>query len=269
MPIHPTAVIHKGAEIDATADIGPFCIVGSRVKIGPRTRLLAHVVVSNHATLGADNVIHPFACVGGVPQDLKYAGEPGRLLVGNNNIIRENVTLNIGTQAGAMQTTVGSGCLLMAYAHVAHDCTLDDGVILANGVALAGHVRLGEKAIVGGVAAIHQFCHIGRLAFVGGGAMVAQDIPPFCIAQGDRATLAGLNTVGLRRSSWPHSRIQAVRAAFGALFGGAQPRAAALAQVEQNLAPETPEVAELCAFVRASERGVPSARRAGNASADA
>ena len=265
MPIHPTAVIYRGAEIDATAEIGPFCIVGSRVKIGPRTHLISHVVLANHTTVGADNVIHPFASVGGLPQDLKYRGEPGRLLIGNNNIIRENVTLNIGTENGAMQTTVGNGCLLMAYAHVAHDCTLDDGVILANGVALAGHVHLHHKAIVGGVAAIHQFCRIGRLAFVGGGAMVAQDIPPFCIAQGDRATLAGLNTVGLRRAGWPRARIQAVRTAFTDLFSGQMPRATALKEVEQGLAKEIPEVAELCTFVRTSERGVPSARRNGSA----
>ena len=258
-------MIYRGAEVDATAEIGPFCIVGSRVKIGARTQLISHVVLANHTTIGTDNVVHPFASVGGLPQDLKYRGEPGRLLIGNNNIIRENVTLNIGTENGAMQTTVGNGCLLMAYAHVAHDCTLDDGVILANGVALAGHVHLYEKAIVGGVAAIHQFCRVGRLAFVGGGAMVAQDVPPFCIAQGDRATLAGLNTVGLRRAGWPRTRIQAVRSAFTDLFSGETPRATALKNVEQKLTEDFPEVAELCAFVRTSERGVPSARRNGSA----
>ncbi|HET6345940.1 MAG TPA: acyl-ACP--UDP-N-acetylglucosamine O-acyltransferase [Myxococcota bacterium] len=261
MPIHPTAIVHRGAEIDATADIGPFCVIGPRVKIGPHTRLISHVVVDNHTTLGARNVVHPFASLGGNPQDLKFKGEPARLLVGNDNVIRESATLNIGTEGGHMQTTLGDGCLLMAYAHIAHDCRVGNGVVLANAVSLAGHVDIGHHAILGGLAAVHQFTRIGRMAFIGGGAMVAQDVLPFCIAQGDRAQIAGVNVVGLKRSGWSRDRIAAVRRAVKALFAPDQARQAALEAVETEQAPHAPEIAELCQFVRSAQRGVCSMRR--------
>ncbi len=256
MAIHPSAIVHKGAEVDPSAEIGPFCVVGPRVKIGANTKLLSHVVVDHDTTLGARNVIHPFAVVGGAPQDLKFKGEPARLILGDDNVIREGATLNIGTAGGHMETRIGSGCLLMAYSHVAHDCRLGDRVILANSVGLAGHVDIGDNVIMGGIAGVHQFCSVGRHAFIAGGGMAAQNVPPFCIAQGDRAQLVGINVVGLKRAGWSRERIQAVREAFKRLFLSDNTRLLALERTEAELAPQYPEVAEMCRFIRESKRGV-------------
>ncbi len=262
MAIHATAIIHSGAEIDPTAEIGPYCVIGPRVKIGPATRLISHVVVDNDTTLGASNVIHPFAALGGPPQDLKFKGERSRLVIGDNNVIREGATLHLGTSHGHMETRVGSNCLLMAYSHVAHDCTVGDRVVLANSVGLAGHVTVGDNVIMGGIAGVHQFCRVGRNAFVAGGAMASQDVPPFCIAKGDRAQLVGLNIIGLKRAGWSRDTIQLVRKAFHELFLSDGTRLAALERTEQDLAPQAAEVAEMCRFVRAAKRGVCRARMA-------
>jgi UDP-N-acetylglucosamine acyltransferase len=256
MPIHPSAIIEKGAEVDSSCDIGPFCVVGPRVKIGPRTRLIGHVILQNRTTLGCDNVVYPFACLGGIPQDLKYGGEASQLYIGNNNVLREYVTMNIGTSGGFMQTTIGNHCLFMASSHIAHDCRVGNHVVVANGVALAGHVDLHDWAIIGGLAAVHQFCRIGRLAFVGGGAMVAQDVPPFCLAQGDRASLAGINVVGLRRAGLPRSTIAQVHTALRQIFSTDQVRAEALKETRRTLAEDCPEVRELCDFIASAHRGV-------------
>lgn len=261
MAIHSTAIVHAGAEIDPSADIGPYCVIGPHVKIGANTRLLSHVVIDNDTVVGTGNVIHPFAALGGPPQDLKFKGERSRLVVGDNNVIREGATLHLGTSHGHMETRVGSNCLLMAYSHVAHDCTVGNRVVLANSVALAGHVTVGDNVIMGGIAGVHQFCRIGRNAFIAGGAMASQDVPPFCIAKGDRAQLVGLNVIGLKRAGWSRDTIQTVRTAFQELFLSAGTRVAALERVERDFAPQCPEVAELCAFVRGAKRGVCQARR--------
>jgi UDP-N-acetylglucosamine acyltransferase len=256
MAIHPTAVVGKGAEIDPSAEIGPYCVIGPRVRIGEKTRLLSHVVVDNDTTLGARNTVHAFASLGGAPQDLKFKGEPARCIIGDDNVIREGVTVNIGTQGGHMETRIGSNCLLMAYSHVAHDCVVGNRVILANGVGLAGHVEVRDFVIVGGTAGIHQFCVIGRNAFIAGAAMVAQNVPPFCIAQGDRAQLVGINVVGLKRAGWSRESINTVREAFKRLFVSDTTRMTALERTEQELAKEHPEVAEMCTFIREAKRGV-------------
>jgi UDP-N-acetylglucosamine acyltransferase len=264
MAIHPTSIVHPDAQIHPTATIGPFCTIGPYVRIGADTQLISHVVVSNHTTLGARNVVHPFASLGGAPQDLKYKGEPSRLVVGDDNVLRESTTLNIGTAAGHMETRVGNGCLLMAYAHVAHDCILEDGVILANSVGLAGHVVIGAQAILGGLSAIHQFCRIGRLAFVGGGTMVAQDVPPFVTAQGDRAAVAGLNSVGLRRAGWPRHDILALRRGLNLLFRATHTRQENLVELAKLSTAGgghgVAALAELHAFVQAASRGICRAR---------
>ncbi len=256
MGIHPTAIVHGGAEVDSSAEIGPYCVVGPKVKIGPETRLVSHVVVDNHTTLGARNTVYPFASVGSPPQDLKFRGEPSRLTIGDDNVIRESATLNIGTEGGGMETRVGNGCLLMAFSHVAHDCVLGNHDILANGVGLAGHVTLGDRVIMGGMSGVHQFCRVGRNAFISAGAMVAQDVPPFCIAQGDRAQLVGINVVGLKRGGWTRESINAVREAFRSLFVAQTARLVALERVEKNLATAHAEVDEICQFIRRSDRGV-------------
>ncbi len=268
MAIHPTAVVHKGAEIDPSAEIGPYCVIGPRVKIGRETKLLSHVVVDNDTTIGARNVLHPFASIGGPPQDLKFKGEPARVIIGDENVIREGVTINMGTAGGHMETRVGSRCLLMAYSHIAHDCIVGDGVIMANTATLAGHVTLENDVRISGIAAIHQFVRIGRAAFLAGGAMVAQDIPPWCIAQGDRAELAGLNVVGLKRSGWSRERLGALRECFKTIFYPEGTRAQGVDRAEAELAPKSADVAEFVAFIRASKRGVASARPVGAGDSD-
>lgn len=261
MAIHPTAVVHKGAEIDSSADIGPFCVIGPKVKIGPQTRLVSHVVVDNDTTLGARNVVHPHATLGGTPQDLKFKGEPARVIIGDDNVIREGVTVHIGTQTGHMETRIGNSCLLMAYSHVAHDCQLGSRIIMANSVSLAGHVEIADNVIMGGLAGVHQFCQIGRNAYIAGGAMVAQSVPPFCIAKGDRAKLVSINLIGVKRAGWSRDKVHAVRHAFQMLFQSDEPFKAALARAEAELAPGFPEVAEITRFIRAQKRGVCPGRR--------
>lgn len=256
MKIHPTAVVHKGAEIDPTAEIGPFCVIGPKVKIGPQTRLLSHVVVENDTTLGARNVVHSHAVLGGTPQDLKFRGEPARVVLGDDNVLREGVTIHIGTQGGHMETRVGNSCMLMAYAHVAHDCHLGNRVIMANTASLAGHVEIDDNVIVSGLAGVHQFCRIGRNAYVAGGAMVDKSVPPFCIAKGDRARLTSINIIGLKRAGWSREKIHTVRHVFQMLFQSGEPFRAALARVEAELAPRYAEVDEMCRFIRGQARGV-------------
>lgn len=254
--IHPTAIIAAGAEVAGDAEVGPFCVIGPHVKLGAGSRLLSHVVVDGHTTIGRNNIIHPFAGVGTLPQDLKFKGEPARLVIGDNNVIREGVTLNIGTEAGSMETRIGNGCLFMANSHVAHDCVIGDHVVMANCVGVAGHVDIGDHVIIGGLAAIHQFCRIGRNAFVAGGGMVAQDIPPFCIAQGDRAQLVGINVVGLKRTGWERQRIGGVRQAFKQIFQTGSTRLLSLERAEKDLAHDNADVREMTEFIRTATRGV-------------
>ena len=262
MAIHPTAIIDESAELDATVEVGPYCVIGPDVRIGAGTRLLSHVTIANHVVLGANNMVHPFAVLGGPPQDLKFKNEPSRLIIGDDNVIRESVTMNRGTSHGHMESRVGNGCLFMAYSHVAHDCVLGNSVILANSVGLAGHVTLEDNVSVAGLAGVHQFCVVGRCAFIGGGAMVAQNVTTFWIAVGDRAQLAGLNIIGLRRAGWSRENLHLLRDAFRRIFLGVESRKVALEKVELEMAPQLKEIAELCAFIRkAGERGVCSARR--------
>jgi len=256
MAIHPTAIVHKGAEIDSSAEIGPYCVIGPKVKIGPQTRLLSHVVVDNDTTIGARNSIHPFACIGGTPQDFKWKGEPARVIIGDDNMIRESVTIHIGTATGHMETRVGNGCLLMAYTHIAHDCHLGNRITMANAVSLAGHVRIDDFVIVGGMVGVHQFCHIGRNAYIAGATMLPRSVPPFCIARGNRAVLAAINIIGLRRAGWKRETIHAVRHAFTSLFRSPLTAEESLARTEAELAPRFAEVDEMCKFIRASKRGV-------------
>lgn len=257
--IHPTAHIEHGAQIDPSAQIGPFCTVSAGAVIGAHTQLMAHVVIEGDTTLGSGNRVHPFAVLGGAPQDLKYQGEPSRLRIGDNNVIRESATLNRGTEAGSMETQVGSGCLLMAYTHVAHDCVVGDGVILANSVALCGHVRLDEQVIVGALVGIHQFCHVGAHAFVAMGSVLTQDAPPFGVVQGDRAQWVGVNTIGLQRRGWDAARVKFLCEGYRILFQARKTRLEALKHLEEMQARgEDPhgDIAQLCTFIRASSRGI-------------
>ena len=255
MAIHPTAVVEPGAQVDPSCEIGPFAVVGPNVVLGPRNVLSAHAIVKGHTTLGEGNRVFPHAVVGEIPQDLKYGGEPTRLVVGNRNTFRECVTINLGTVQGGGVTTIGNGCLFMAYSHVGHDCTVGDSAIIANSVALAGHVLLEDHVHFSGLSASHQFCRIGRLAFVSGLTGVTMDVAPYCTVAGARAELGGMNAVGMQRAGMTEEQIGRVKQAYKILFRSSLGVAEAIAQMEAELG-DYPEVAHLVAFVRGSQRGI-------------
>ena len=252
--IHPTAVVAAGAELADGVVIDPYAVIGPQVVIGPDTWIGPHAVLEGPTTLGARNRVFQFASVGGVPQDLKFRGEPSAVEIGDDNQIREFVTINRGTAAGSMLTRIGSGCLFMTQSHVPHDATVGNNVILANGVALGGHVRVDDYAIVGGLAGVHQFVRLGESSLCAAGAMVSQDVPPFCTVAGDRARLHGLNLIGLQRRGLTEETIRALKRAYRMLFA-ATPRREAEREVESAF-PDIKEVHDLVGFLRASERGV-------------
>lgn len=253
--IHPTAIVEDGAEIGAGTKVGAYSVIGSDVRVGERCVIGPHVVISGHTTLGDENAISPFASIGGDAQDLKYAGEPTRLEIGSRNRFRESVTINRGTAEGGGVTIVGNDCLFMAYSHAAHDCRVGNGAVLANCAALAGHVELGDHATIGGLAAVHQHTRIGDLAFIGGGAMVVMDVPPYCVAVGDRAKLQGVNVVGLRRSGMDEQSVRDVRNAYKIFFQSGLRMQDALDRLREEYA-ESPHVENLASFVQQSKRGV-------------
>jgi UDP-N-acetylglucosamine acyltransferase len=218
--IHPSAVIEDGARLGAGVEVGPFCHIGPQTRLGDGVRLVSHVSLAGDTTVGARTAIFPFASVGHQPQDLKYRGEPVRLTIGEDCIIREGVTMNPGTAGGGSETIVGPRSVFLANAHVAHDCRIGEGVILSNNVMLAGHCQIGDFAILSGGAAAHQFVRIGAHAFVGGLAGVEHDLIPFGLALGNRASLAGLNVVGLKRRGFSHEAIHELRRAYKMLFNG-------------------------------------------------
>jgi UDP-N-acetylglucosamine acyltransferase len=255
--IHPQAIVHPNAQLDSGVVVGPFCVVGAHVKIGRGTVLHSHVVVEGHTTLGAENQVFPFASVGHAPQDLKYRNEPTELIIGDRNRIREGATLQPGTVQDLGKTLVGSGNLFMAYTHVAHDCIIGDENILANAVQLAGHVIVENRAVLGSMSAVHQFCRVGELAMVGANAMVTQDMPPFCNCHGDRAVLRGLNLIGLKRKGYSSETNAALKKAYALLFSSGYPTVEQAVEKcdEEGLSVFEP-VAQLIAFVRQSKRGV-------------
>lgn len=253
--VHPTAVVHPDARLHETVEVGPYAIIGPKVTIGEGTRVGPHAVIEGRTTLGARNHVFQFASVGAVPQDLKYAGEDTELIIGDENIIREFATLNIGTVGGGGATRVGNRNLFMNYSHVGHDCVVGNGNILANSVALSGHVEVTDHVILGGLAAVHQFTRLGKHAFIAGGAMVTMDVPPYCTAQGDRAELMGLNTVGLSRHGFTDEQQARIKEAYRILFRSKLVLAEALAKLKAELAGH-PEIDELIEFVSSSKRGI-------------
>ncbi len=253
MAIHKTAVVDPSAKIDPTAEIGPYAIIGPDTEIGPRTKVGAHAVVE-YATLGADNVLHAGCYVGTPPQDLKYAGEKTRLVMGDKNTVRECVTINRGTAQGGGLTKIGSNCLFMACSHVAHDCVVGNNVIVVNAVLLAGHVTIGDGAVLGGMCAIHQHTRIGRLAMLGGASMNGQDVLPFANTQGDRATMRGINMLGLKRAGVPPESRTALKDAYKTLFLSGMTQVDALAKLKAGKV--DPVVQEWIDFIEsAGKRG--------------
>ncbi|HLT30821.1 MAG TPA: acyl-ACP--UDP-N-acetylglucosamine O-acyltransferase [Myxococcaceae bacterium] len=253
--IHQTAIIAEGAELHPSVEVGPYAVVGPHVKIGEGTRIGPHAVVEGRTTIGRDNRIFQFASVGAIPQDLKYAGEPTELVIGDGNQFREFTTVHLGTVGGGGVTRIGNRNLFMANSHVAHDCVIGDGCVMANSVALAGHVEVDSHVILGGLSAIHQFTRIGAYAFVSGGAMVAMDVPPYCTVQGDRAELAGLNTVGLTRHGFTSEQVRRVKDAYRILFRAKLGLNEALSKVRAQFG-GAPEIERLLTFIEASKRGI-------------
>ena len=258
--IHPTAVVAPGAIVGSDTTVGPYSVIGEGVRIGCGNQIGSHVVIEGRTTIGDFNAVYQFASIGAAPQNLKYQGEDTVLTIGSGNIVREYVTIQPGTEAGGGRTAVGNGNLFMACSHVAHDCIVGNGVRLGNSAALAGHVEVGDGAILSGLSGVHQFVRIGRMAFVSGGAMVAQDVPPFCLVQGDRAHLVSLNLTGLQRAGMPANEIASLKRAFRALFHGKGTLAERLASIAAH-ASEFPSAKELAGFVASSKRGAVSVRR--------
>lgn len=255
MAIHPTAIVDVRAEVASDVEIGPYAIIGPGVVLREGVTVGSHTVLVGPTDVGPRTRILHHAVLGEDPQDKKYDGAPTRLEIGSDNVFREFTTANRGTRPGGGVTRIGSHNLFMAYSHVAHDCTVGDHCIFANSVNLAGHVVVQSRAILGGLAGVHQHTRIGRAAMVGGGGMVAQDVPPFTIAQGDRARLFGLNIVGLRRNGFGLDVLTALKGAYRELFHQGLPLRIALEQVREVYA-EVPEVMELVEFIATSTRGI-------------
>jgi UDP-N-acetylglucosamine acyltransferase len=254
--VHPTAIVARGAELGEGVRIGAYCTVGRDVVLEDRVELISHVVVDGHTHIGPDVVLYPFCTVGLAPQDLKYQGQPTRCEIGARTQVREHCTIHRGTVTGKGITRVGADCLLMAVAHVAHDCTIGDHVIIANNVVMGGHVGIGDHAVIGGAAALHQFVRIGRAAMVGGVSGVEADVIPFGSVIGNRARLAGLNVIGLKRRGFDKAQIQLLHNAFRDLFRRDGVFAQRLAGVRTRYGAEA-LVAEVLAFVDApSHRGL-------------
>ena len=251
--IHPTAIVEPGAKIAAGVEIGPFCHVGPDVELGENVRLVSHVVIDGLTTVGEGAVIFPFCTVGLAPQDLKYKGEPTRCEIGARTQLREHCSIHRGTATGSGTTRVGADCLLMAVVHVAHDCDVGDGVVIANNVVMGGHVSIGAGAVIGGAAALHQFVRIGRGAMVGGVSGVEADVIPFGSVIGNRARLAGLNVIGLRRRGVDRAGLHALRAAVRDLFSGSGVFADRVASVRATQSDDT-LVTEVLAFIDAPSR---------------
>ena len=254
--IHPTAIVHPEAQLDPTVQVGAYAIVEADVQVGAETRIEPFARIQGPTSMGQKNHIHSYACIGGPPQDLKYADEPTVLEIGDRNTIREYVTIHRGTEGGGGKTCVGSDCLIMAYAHVAHDCILGDSVILANAATLAGHVTVHDKAVVGGLSAVHQFVRIGESAYIGGMTGVSQDVPPFMLVAGERGWLHGLNVIGLRRQGFTRDELSLLKRAYQLLWRSGMRRHQALQEIRNELGADNPRLAQLLDFVESSSRGL-------------
>ena len=256
--VHSTAIVDPRAELAPDTQIGPYCIIGPNVKIGAGTKVRSHAVIEGWTTIGANCDIFQFASVGAVSQDLKYRGEECYVVIGDNTVIREYVTVNIGTIGGGKYTKVGNNCLLMACSHVAHDCIIGNGVIMANAALLAGHVTIDDFAIIGGGAAVHQFVHIGRNAMIGGVARVSADIPPYCIVGGTPTSVAGLNLVGLKRSGLGIEAIRKIKAAYRLLYRSNLNFREAVEEIAKL--ERTPEIQIFLDALERAERGIMKSR---------
>ena len=255
MEIHPTAVVHPRATIGPGVKIGAYCVIGENVRIGKDTLIDSHVVVEGWTDVGERCHLFPFVAIGTAPQHMRYRGEPTRVIIGNENVIREFVTIHRATAEGGGITTLGQGNFIMAYSHIAHDCKVGDQVIMANASTLAGHIVVEDFAIVGGLVAIHQFVRVGCYSIIGGASGIPKDIPPYMCAAGNRAKLFGLNTVGLKRHRFSEATVAALKQAYRILFRSHLILNKAVEKVEAEV-PQLPEIRHLLDFLKNSKRGV-------------
>ncbi len=258
--IAPTAIIEEGAQIGDNVIIGHFCVIGAEVSIGVGTKLYNNVTVLGKTTLGENNNIFPGAVLGTQPQDLKYKGEKSELIIGNNNTIREYAMLNPGTAGDKNKTLIGDNNLLMAYTHIAHDCCIGDHCILSNNATLAGHIHLGNYVTIGGLTGIHQFVKVGDGAMIAGASALGQDVPPFCIAEGNRAVLKGLNRYRLRLM-FESEEIDRISTLYKKLFSGQRIIKEVAEEELHNNKPFSPNIAKMCQFILESSRGIPVINR--------
>lgn len=252
--IHPTAIIHEGAKLAAGVGVGAYSIIGEHVEIGANTWIGPHVVVTGHTRIGSDNRIFQFSSIGEQPQDKKYAGETTYLEIGDRNTIREFCTLNCGTSQDVGVTRIGSDNWIMAYVHIAHDCQVGNQIVLANSVNLAGHVHVGDWAILGGYTGVHQFCRVGAHSFCGGGTILLQDLPPYVMAAGDPCKTHGINSEGLKRRGFSSPAIMAIKRAYKALYRQGLSLDDAKAQIGAAVG-ETPELQIMLDFISVPGRG--------------
>jgi UDP-N-acetylglucosamine acyltransferase len=251
--IHPQAIIDPGAKLGKEVDVGPYSVIGRDVEIHDYTWIGPHVVVNGPTTIGKNNKIYQFCSIGDAPQHLGYRGAPTRLRIGDRNVIREYCTINRGTVEGHGITRIGNDNFFMAYAHIAHDCVVGDHTIFANCASLAGHVSIGDYAFLGGFSGVHQFCRVGAHCMMGIATITFKDIPPYILAAGNTATPHGINVRGLKRRQFSATAIEALREAYKIIYRSRLPLAEALAKLEGS---QQQEVAQLAAFIRASERGI-------------
>lgn len=254
MNIHPTAVIAPGARVGPNVEIGAYAWIGPDVEIGPDCVILHHATLDGHTTLGSRNRVYPYTILGTPPQDVTYRGEATRLEIGNGNIFREYITINTGTLKDTGVTRIGHRNLIMAYCHIAHDCELEDDVIMANGCQLGGHVNVQREVSFGGLAAVHHFVTVGRNAFVGGQTRVAKDVPPYMTVEGHPAKVRCVNAVGLKRRGFSDEKIGAIKEAFRLLYRSGYPRPQAIRVLQQQEG-HRPEIENLLQFLEATERG--------------
>ncbi len=254
--IHPSAIIDPSATLGEGCTVGPFCVIGANVRLGARCVLRSHVVIDGHTTIGDDNEFFPFAAIGQKSQDLKFAGDPTYLEIGDRNVFRENVTVHRSTNSELL-TKIGNDNLFLAYAHVAHECQVSNHTIFSNNGTLAGHVKVGDYAIISGLTAVHQFCRVGAHSITGGCSKIVQDIPPFMIVDGNPAQVRGVNEVGLKRRGFSEDDIKALRVSYKKLFLRKDRNLKeALAEFKELPAASNTCAKNLIAFIEGSERGI-------------
>ena len=253
--IHPTAVVSPGAQIGDDCFVGPYCIVGDEVQLGDGVRLESHCVVDGRTSIGPGTHVFPFVSIGLASQDLKYKGEPSETRIGARNNIREFVTIHRGTAGGGMLTKLGDDCLIMAQAHIAHDCLIGDGVIMANAATLAGHVVIEDRANIGAYSGVHQFCRVGQEAYIGGYSVVVKDALPFALTVGNHAKCYGLNITGMKRRGYSRATIDSLHHAFHLLLSAKLNTTQAVERIKQEIT-DSPEVSDLLRFIEGSSRGV-------------